>query len=43
MEYHIGQFDSLEEAEAVKRERLAVGWGRIETRDLAQEKPLTGA
>jgi hypothetical protein len=36
VKYHIGEFDSLEVAEAVRRERWAVGWGRIEIQDLTQ-------
>jgi hypothetical protein len=35
-EYFIGEFDSLEEAEDVKRERLRFGWGGIKIRDLEQ-------
>ena len=34
VEYHIGEFASLRDAEMVRRERLKVGWGRIEVKDL---------
>jgi hypothetical protein len=30
VDYNLGHYDSLQDAEAVKRERLACGWGRIE-------------
>ena len=33
--YDLGQFDSLEEAVAVRKERRAVGWGRIEIQEFA--------
>lgn len=32
-EHIIGEFDLLRDAEAVRRARLAAGWGHIEIRD----------
>jgi hypothetical protein len=36
-EYFIGEFDSLQDAEDVKRERLRIGWGKIVIRDLERD------
>jgi hypothetical protein len=33
VEYHIGEFDTLRDAEKVRRDRLAAGWGRVEIQD----------
>lgn len=30
IEFDLGEFDSLDDAEAVRRERLAVGWGVVD-------------
>jgi hypothetical protein len=36
VKYHLGEFDSLEAAEAVRRDRWVAGWERIQIQDLAQ-------
>ncbi len=33
VKYYLGQFDSLELAEAARYERLKAGWGRVEIVD----------
>lgn len=40
VEYHVGEFESLEEAEAVRRERWSAGWGRIEIQDLGTARTV---
>jgi hypothetical protein len=39
VDYDLGSYDSRQEAEEVRRERLGVGWGRVWIVDSAQEEP----
>jgi len=34
VKYHLGEFDSLEEAEGMSRERRVAGWGSIQIEDI---------
>jgi hypothetical protein len=40
VDYDLDSFDSLEDAEAARRERWRVGWGSIEIIDLHANAPL---